>query len=136
MPLLDGARHALAPTVLTLVVAVLTAPISYWQYGRAGVGVVAAGAVTVIVSFALAGWLMKSLSHAGSATAGMLAATGFRMVLPLTLVLVIVIGDGQLVPVRTVIYLVPLYLSMLCAETVLSARRPGGTRGQADVGQG
>lgn len=122
--------------MFTLSTAVLIAPISYWQHGWAGVCVVAAGAATIILSFGLAAWLMKTLFRTGQATAGVLAATGLRMILPLAMVLVIVMCGSQLVPAITVLYLVPLYLSMLCAETALAARRPCAAWRQADVGRG
>lgn len=134
MPLLDSARRALPATVFTLAVAAAIAPIAYWQHGKAGLAVVAVGAVAVVLSFAMANWSPRVLSAAGRATAGVLAATGLRMVLPLALALVL--AFGQLVPARTVIYLVPLYLSMLGADTFLAARRPHETGGRASVGHG
>jgi hypothetical protein len=68
--------------------------------------------------------------------AGVLAATGLRMVLPLALALVLVVCGSRLAPAGTVLYLVPLYLSMLCAETALAARRSGGALHQADASRG
>jgi hypothetical protein len=112
----------LPATFFTLAVAAVIAPLSYWQHGWPGVCVVVAEAATIIVSFWLAAWLMRVLLDAGRMTAGVLAATGLRMVLPLALVLVM--EAGQFVPASTVLYLVPLYLSMLCADTVLAARQP------------
>lgn len=133
---LDDARHLVPAVGVTLAVSVVVAPIAFWQYGGAGLTVVAAGLATIVVSFAVAGWAVKILSARGATASGVLAATGLRMVLPLCLALALVVGETPTLPARAVLYLVPLYLVMLCADTLFAARRCGEAQGQADVDRG
>lgn len=131
-PVLGGARPLRFPAVVTLAVAGALAPLGYWQYGGSGLAVIAVGTVTIVLSFAAADWVVKLLMRRGATAFGVLAAAGLRMLLPLTLVLLL--GLTQLVPARAVIYLVPLYLAMLCSDTLLAARQLADNRRQADVG--
>lgn len=110
-------------------------PLAYWQYGAVGVSVVVAGAVAVIASFGSATWIVKVFSHGETSAVGVLAAAGIRMVLPLALALALVVSHGRIAPAGTVLYLVPLYLAMLAAETIAVARENRAARCRRNMGR-
>lgn len=108
---------------MTIAVAMLSAPLASWQYGSAGGAAVALLAVAVILAVVISTWAEQLLTRLGRALAGILAAMGIRMVFPLAVALVMVVWGRSLVPAGAVLYVVPLYLAMLAAETRSAVRR-------------
>jgi hypothetical protein len=119
----------------------LLIPVSFWQYGAVGVAVVLLAAAVMQLTMAVSAWCYEALCLAGRALAAILSAMGIRMILPLMLALILVAWARPSVPAGAILYIVPLYLAMLVAETLSSVRRiaeqgdascstgPHGTRG-------
>jgi hypothetical protein len=107
---------------------ILLAPIAYWRYGSAGLGLLAVFGFVIVAPYWPANWIEARFARRGGAVAGLLAATAMRMLVPLVVALVIVVLDGRLAPVESVLLMVPLYLSVLYADTVghVQHRSPDG----------
>lgn len=111
-------------TLIVLIVAVVVSPVAWLQYRSSGVIVISLAALAVVASIWLAASCTWWFSRDGRSSAGLLAGTGIRMLLPLGLVLALVtIGRGHIEP-GSVLYVVPLYFAMLIADTVSAVRRP------------
>lgn len=101
-----------------LATSILLAPIAYWRYGLAGLGLLAVYGFVVAAPYWPASWIESRLDRSGRTVGGLLAATGIRMFVPLVAALLVVVMDGRLAPAESVLLLVPLYLSVLCLDTV------------------
>jgi hypothetical protein len=97
--------------------AVVLAPIAAWQFGGVGVGLLAAFAAVI----AATGWFAQQaearFARGDRPVAGLLAASGVRMAVPLVVALLFVTLGRAVAPVSAVLLLVPLYLCSLLAET-------------------
>jgi hypothetical protein len=107
--------------VFTVVMAVgaLLAPASYATHGQAGVEFVVLAAITILLSVGISAAALRAFDTAGRPLAGLLAAMLFRLTMPLALVLAVASFGRAHFAVSTVLYVVPLYLAMLAAETAV-----------------
>ena len=110
-------------TAALLAASVLLAPIAYWRYGSAGLGLLAVFGCVVVAPYWLANWVEARFADRGRAVAGLLAATAMRMFVPLFVALLVVVLDGRLAPVESVLLMVPLYLSVLSVDTLGHVRQ-------------
>ena len=124
----EDLHGSLPATIATLCMAALLAPLAYAQFGVTGPLTIAAFAAAIILSIWVAAWGASALSHNHPVVAGLFASSGVRMIAPLAIALAVVVGRGQVVPVESVYYLVPLYLCMLAADVAVWVRetpKPG-----------
>jgi hypothetical protein len=115
----------------------MLAPVAYWQFSSAGLVVVGAAVLTMLVAVVLSNALERLLVNSGQAMAGLLAAMSVRMSLPLTFVLAVAVWDHPQAPASSAMYIAPLYFVMLVAETRFALIRcqPGQTRSPNSAGQ-
>lgn len=127
-------RKALPVTAAVWGAGVLMLPITYWRHGLTGVGVAAASALVITTAAWLGIWVERSLSAGGHTLAGLLAPSAVRMILPLAFALIIVTWGRAYVPPQVVLYIVPLYLTMLVVETAIALQlRKGSNWATTDV---
>lgn len=133
----EGIGHYLrAVTALGVVLMILT-PIAAWQFGAVGVGLVVAFAVVLAVTQLIAHRIEESFTRAGHLVAGLLAASGVRMAIPLFITVLALTVCARFVPPSGVLLLIPLYLSVLWIDVVnhvrQSAKRAGGTAARESI---
>lgn len=104
-------------------VGLLAAPLAYSRYGGAGLGMVAAAAAVIVSAVWMAAWTEHHFTSRGQVLAGLLAPSGVRLALPLALAMTIVVWGRSYISPQVALYIVPLYLAMLLAETVGAVRR-------------
>src|SRR3990172_12324681 len=92
-------RSGLPASAVTIGIATLLTPVAYLQFGLPGIGIVALFAVAVMLSVWLSTRCAAAFRGSQRATAGLLAASGIRMVLPLSVAIVIVIQADRYVPI-------------------------------------
>ena len=119
----SGGFHGSLPAIVaTVCMSVVLAPFAYSQFGPTGPITIAAFVAAIVVSVLVAAWGATQLSHRHPLLAGLFASSGIRMVAPFGIALVVVLGRGSIVPIETVYYVVPLYLSMLLADVMVWVR--------------
>ena len=111
--------------------ATLLAPIAWWQYGPVGIGIISIFAGAMLASLWISAKCAAALFRAGQSTAGLLVGSAVRMLVPLALALVLAIQRDQYLPLRSVVYMVPLYLTMLLADTHFQWRECLGGKSRA-----
>ncbi len=118
---------------VTAAITLLMVPLACWHGGLLGVGVSAASGVVVLLAIGLSRSVVLWVGREGLASIeGLLLAMLVRTGLPLAFSLAVVILGRGFVPPQSVLYLLPIYLSMLLVETVVSLPScpPGVNRGQ------
>jgi len=119
----SGAFHGSLPAIVaTVCMSLVLAPFAYSQFGPTGPITLAAFVAAIVISVLMAAWGATQLSHRHPLLAGLFASSGIRMVAPFGIALVVVLCRGSIVPIETVYYVVPLYLSMLLADVVVWVR--------------
>lgn len=109
-------------TVATLVVGLFLAALAFVQYGVIGTYVTAAFAASIVVSVWGTSFGANRLAESHPQLASLFASSGVRMVAPLIIALVVIVGRDQIAPIETVYYVVPLYLCMLVADVFVWVR--------------
>jgi len=94
------------------------APIAYWRFNIAGIGLVAGFALWIALACWAANLVSTLCARAGHAIAGPLVGSGVRMALPLVAALWIIVFGDRFAPVESLLLMVPLYLSALATETL------------------
>jgi hypothetical protein len=102
----------------TMAMMLVLGPLSYWQFGLAGLTVVGCFAIAMIASVLLASWGAAKLSHKHELIARLFASSGIRMVAPMIIALVVVATGGRIAPVESVYYVLPLYMCMMIVDVV------------------
>jgi hypothetical protein len=120
---LNAARCAIGTSLLVILVAAALAPIAYYQLGGIGIAVVGAATGTILLSVIQSVAVERYFARIGQPAAMVLAPMFARMIIPLAFVVAIVAWDNPNVPTWSAMYIAPLYLVMLVAETVFALRR-------------
>jgi hypothetical protein len=98
--------------------AIVLAPFAYGQFGSVGLIVISSLATAIIASVWLTAWGATKLSHNHEMVARLFASSGVRMVAPLLIAVVVVLGRGRIAPVESVYYVLPLYLCVLVVDVI------------------
>lgn len=113
---------AMPATIATLCMGGVLLAVANAQFGTAGMIVVGAFALATVLSVWVTALGAMALAAKYPALSALFASSGVRMVAPLVIALVIVVGNGRLAPVETVYYVIPLYLCMLVADVAVWVR--------------
>jgi hypothetical protein len=119
---LNAVHRTLPATAAILASLAILAPFGYAQFGLAGTVVIASFAAGIVLSVWIADWGSTKLSKRHPLVAELFASSGVRMVVPLIIVLIVVLGRGRIGPVGAVYYAVPLYLCMLGSDVFFRMR--------------
>jgi hypothetical protein len=115
-------RRAALVVVVTFGTALLLAPIAFLLFGISGAVIVAVFAAAIVSSLWLSEICASAFMPTANATAAMLTASVVRLFLPLFTALAVAIFARAVVPISAVVYVVPLYLSALVADTIQQLR--------------
>jgi hypothetical protein len=119
---LNVVHRTLPATVAILCSLAILAPFCYSQFGSAGIFAISYFAVGIVFSVWIAEWGATKLAKNHPLLAGLFASSGVRMVAPLVIVLIVVLGRGKIGPIGSVYYAVPLYLCMLGGDVFFRVR--------------
>lgn len=117
---LEGAWPA---TFATFCATALLLPFACSQFGRVGaisLGVFAAAIITSTWASSLLAALV-AVNH--PKLSALTSSSGVRMIAPLIVAVIIATTDGQLAPVETLYYLVPLFMCSLAADVASHVRK-------------
>lgn len=109
-------------TIVTACATVFLASLAYMQFGEVGAWAVVAFGLANIASICLSSLLAAAVAARHPNLSGLASASGIRMIAPLVVALMIVAARGQLGPVETVYYIIPLFLCSLAADVASHVR--------------
>jgi hypothetical protein len=118
-----GFADAWPATITTFCATALLLPLTYSQFGQVGaisLGVFAAAIITSTWASSLLAALV-AVNH--PKLSALTSSSGVRMIAPLIVAVIIATTGGQLAPIETLYYLIPLFMCSLAADVASHIRR-------------